>query len=120
MPDLRQGCAVAKSTEEIMPADALVLFGAMGRRTRRKRDRPPTTGGARFRATARSQVRQATVGGWAGPTIAPITWRVPRPSYAWAVFLAVCAVGTGGPFKPGFGLSGDVRGACSSRGAQLK
>jgi len=30
MPDLRQGCAIAKSTEETMPADALVLFGAMG------------------------------------------------------------------------------------------
>jgi glucose-6-phosphate 1-dehydrogenase len=30
MPDLRQGCAAGKSTEETMPADALVLFGAMG------------------------------------------------------------------------------------------
>jgi len=30
MPDLRQGCAKGKSTEETMPADALVLFGAMG------------------------------------------------------------------------------------------
>jgi len=30
MPDLRQGCATGKSTEETMPADALVLFGAMG------------------------------------------------------------------------------------------
>jgi glucose-6-phosphate 1-dehydrogenase len=30
MPDLRQGCAPGKSTEETMPADALVLFGAMG------------------------------------------------------------------------------------------
>ena len=29
MPDLRQGCAIAKSTEETMPADALVLFGPM-------------------------------------------------------------------------------------------
>jgi glucose-6-phosphate 1-dehydrogenase len=30
MPDLRQGCATGKSTEETIPADALVLFGAMG------------------------------------------------------------------------------------------
>ena len=30
MPDLRQGCATGKSTEETTPADALVLFGAMG------------------------------------------------------------------------------------------
>jgi glucose-6-phosphate 1-dehydrogenase len=30
MPDLRQGCATGKTTEETMPADALVLFGAMG------------------------------------------------------------------------------------------
>src|SRR5690348_11573195 len=30
MPDLREGCAIAKSTEETMPEDALVLFGAMG------------------------------------------------------------------------------------------
>jgi glucose-6-phosphate 1-dehydrogenase len=30
MPDLRQACATGKSTEETMPADALVLFGAMG------------------------------------------------------------------------------------------
>ena len=30
MPDLRQRCATGKSTEETMPADALVLFGAMG------------------------------------------------------------------------------------------
>jgi glucose-6-phosphate 1-dehydrogenase len=30
MPDVRQGCATGKSTEETMPADALVLFGAMG------------------------------------------------------------------------------------------
>ncbi|HET6840494.1 MAG TPA: glucose-6-phosphate dehydrogenase [Candidatus Angelobacter sp.] len=30
MPDLRQACAAGKSTEEAMPADALVLFGAMG------------------------------------------------------------------------------------------
>jgi glucose-6-phosphate 1-dehydrogenase len=30
MPDLRQECAPGKSTEETMPADALVLFGAMG------------------------------------------------------------------------------------------
>src|ERR1700693_3601740 len=30
MPDLRQGCATGKATEETMPADALVLFGAMG------------------------------------------------------------------------------------------
>ena len=29
MPDLRQGCATG-SYEETMPADALVLFGAMG------------------------------------------------------------------------------------------
>ena len=28
MPDLRQGGATGKSTEEITPADALVLFGA--------------------------------------------------------------------------------------------
>ena len=30
MPDLRQACATGKSTEETIPADALVLFGAMG------------------------------------------------------------------------------------------
>jgi glucose-6-phosphate 1-dehydrogenase len=30
MPDLRQGCTTQKSTEEVMPVDALVLFGAMG------------------------------------------------------------------------------------------
>src|ERR1700722_12677446 len=30
MPDLRQECATGKSAEETMPADALVLFGAMG------------------------------------------------------------------------------------------
>jgi glucose-6-phosphate 1-dehydrogenase len=30
MPDLRRGCVPGKSTEETMPADALVLFGAMG------------------------------------------------------------------------------------------
>jgi len=30
MPDLRQRCATGKNTEETMPADALVLFGAMG------------------------------------------------------------------------------------------
>src|SRR6202166_39099 len=30
MPDLRHGCAAGKSTDETMPADALVLFGAMG------------------------------------------------------------------------------------------
>src|SRR5581483_11761577 len=30
MPDLSQGCAAGKSTEETTPADALVLFGAMG------------------------------------------------------------------------------------------
>src|SRR5947207_2913507 len=30
MPDLRQGCATAKSAEDTAPADALVLFGAMG------------------------------------------------------------------------------------------
>jgi len=30
MPDLRQGCATGKATEETAPADALVLFGAMG------------------------------------------------------------------------------------------
>src|SRR5438132_4179008 len=30
MPDLRQGCATAKSAEDTTPADALVLFGAMG------------------------------------------------------------------------------------------
>ena len=30
MPDLRQGCSTGKNTEETMPADALVLFGAMG------------------------------------------------------------------------------------------
>src|SRR6266545_2808254 len=30
MPDLRQGCASGKSTEDTAPADALVLFGAMG------------------------------------------------------------------------------------------
>jgi glucose-6-phosphate 1-dehydrogenase len=30
MPDLRQACATGRNTEETMPADALVLFGAMG------------------------------------------------------------------------------------------
>ena len=30
MLDLRQGCATGKTTEETLPADALVLFGAMG------------------------------------------------------------------------------------------
>src|SRR6185369_18073950 len=30
MPDLRQGCPTAKSAEDTAPADALVLFGAMG------------------------------------------------------------------------------------------
>ena len=30
MPDFRQGCSTEKNTEETMPADALVLFGAMG------------------------------------------------------------------------------------------
>ena len=30
MPDLRQGCATEKSSEDTVPADALVLFGAMG------------------------------------------------------------------------------------------
>src|ERR1700731_3526001 len=30
MPDLRQGCSTGKNTEETKPADALVLFGAMG------------------------------------------------------------------------------------------
>jgi glucose-6-phosphate 1-dehydrogenase len=30
MPDLRQGCKAGKSTGETAPADALVLFGAMG------------------------------------------------------------------------------------------
>jgi hypothetical protein len=30
MPDLRQGCTTGKNTEETTPADALVLFGAMG------------------------------------------------------------------------------------------
>ncbi|HEY6351210.1 MAG TPA: glucose-6-phosphate dehydrogenase [Candidatus Angelobacter sp.] len=30
MPDLRQGCATGKPTEDTAPADALVLFGAMG------------------------------------------------------------------------------------------
>ena len=30
MPDLRQGCATEKSSEDTAPADALVLFGAMG------------------------------------------------------------------------------------------
>src|SRR5437879_12092821 len=30
MPDLRQGCATGKSVEDTAPADALVLFGAMG------------------------------------------------------------------------------------------
>src|SRR6202158_2349048 len=30
MTDLRQDCATGKNTEETMPADALVLFGAMG------------------------------------------------------------------------------------------
>jgi glucose-6-phosphate 1-dehydrogenase len=30
MPDLREGCATGKPSEETAPADALVLFGAMG------------------------------------------------------------------------------------------
>jgi glucose-6-phosphate 1-dehydrogenase len=30
MPDLRKGCATEKSVEDTAPADALVLFGAMG------------------------------------------------------------------------------------------
>jgi glucose-6-phosphate 1-dehydrogenase len=30
MPDLRQGCGTGKSAEDTAPADALVLFGAMG------------------------------------------------------------------------------------------
>jgi len=30
MLDLRQGCATGKTTEETLPSDALVLFGAMG------------------------------------------------------------------------------------------
>jgi glucose-6-phosphate 1-dehydrogenase len=30
MPDLRQGCSTGKSSEDEKPADALVLFGAMG------------------------------------------------------------------------------------------
>ena len=30
MPDLRQGCATGKRAEDTAPADALVLFGAMG------------------------------------------------------------------------------------------
>jgi hypothetical protein len=29
MPDLRQGCAIAKSTEETMPAGALVLLDVL-------------------------------------------------------------------------------------------
>jgi glucose-6-phosphate 1-dehydrogenase len=30
MPDLRQGCTTGKPSEDAAPADALVLFGAMG------------------------------------------------------------------------------------------
>ena len=30
MPDLRQGCVTGRSAEDTAPADALVLFGAMG------------------------------------------------------------------------------------------
>src|SRR6202158_5148394 len=30
MADIRHSCATGKNTEETMPADALVLFGAMG------------------------------------------------------------------------------------------
>jgi glucose-6-phosphate 1-dehydrogenase len=30
MPDLRQGCTTGKPSEATAPADALVLFGAMG------------------------------------------------------------------------------------------
>ncbi len=30
MPDLRQGCTTGKPAEDTAPADALVLFGAMG------------------------------------------------------------------------------------------
>src|ERR1700674_5235442 len=30
MPDLRQGCMTGKPSEDTAPADALVLFGAMG------------------------------------------------------------------------------------------
>src|ERR1700724_1379841 len=36
MPDLREGCATAKSAEDTEPADALVLFGAMGDWGRKK------------------------------------------------------------------------------------
>jgi glucose-6-phosphate 1-dehydrogenase len=30
MPDLREGCATGRHGEKMAPADALVLFGAMG------------------------------------------------------------------------------------------
>lgn len=30
MPDLRQGCTTGQPSEDTAPADALVLFGAMG------------------------------------------------------------------------------------------
>src|ERR1700726_130552 len=36
MPDLREGCATAESAEDTAPADALVLFGAMGDLARKK------------------------------------------------------------------------------------
>src|SRR6202171_781440 len=36
MPDLRQGCTTGKPSEDTAPADALVLFGAMGDLARKK------------------------------------------------------------------------------------
>src|ERR1700738_304181 len=37
MPDLRQGCATGKPRKDTAPADALVLFGAMGDLAHKKR-----------------------------------------------------------------------------------
>src|ERR1700730_3034729 len=36
MPDLRQGCTIGNAREDTMPADALVLFGAMGNLAHKK------------------------------------------------------------------------------------
>ena len=38
MPDLRQGCTTGKPSEDTAPADALVLFGAMGDLAHKKID----------------------------------------------------------------------------------
>src|ERR1700719_4188669 len=36
MPDLRQGCTTGKPSEDTAPADAVVLFGAMGNLAHKK------------------------------------------------------------------------------------